>query len=217
MSEAIVLATNALNKVNELAEKLGAAETVLEGGYVELANALLTVRENRYWEGSWKSWGEYFQSISEKHQLGRAQLYHQVATVKELQGSVDSNALSEMGISKAAVLAQAHRENPNSGVPKELVVRARDEKTTVKDLKKAIAEATHAPEKTDDDWIDLEMAFYATDEEQAEIYEAIEAARSIDPPVSTTLKSHVQNREIMLRLCREFLATYAPKEVEVPF
>lgn len=211
------LATNALNKVNELAEKLGAAETILEGGYAELANALLTVRENRYWEGMWKSWGEYFQSISEKHQLGRAQLYHKVATVKELQGVVDPKDLSAMGISKAAVLAQAHRENPSAGMPKELVARARDEKTTVKYLKKALAEATHAPEKTTDEWIDLEMCFYVSPEEKVEILEALRAAFEVDPPISTTLKQHVQNKEAMLRLCREFLATYAPKEVEVPF
>lgn len=214
------LATNALNKVNELAEKLGVAEAVLEGGYAELADALLNVRENRYWEGQWESWGEYFKFVSEKHNLGRAQLYHKVAVVKELQGVIEPSVLSEIGISKSSVLADAHRASGGTGIPKELIARARDEKVTVKDLKKALAEATHAPEHEDMEWLDVNYAFYVTPEEKAEIQEAERAARGIDPPISTSIKDFMQRKEILLRFCREFLSTYSEpkeKEEEAPF
>ena len=207
------LALNALNKVNELAEKLGQAEAVLEGGYAELATALLAVRENRFWQGKHESWGEYLNSVSETYKLGRAQLYHKISVVKELQGVVEPQHLSEMGIAKAGVLADAHRASGGAGVPKELIARARDEKVTVKQLKQAIAEATHAaPEDTG--WIDLGMSFYVTEEERKELQEAEKLALSVDPPVSTTIKDFMQKKEVALRWAREFLATYVQKEEE---
>ena len=209
------LALSALSKVEELAGKLGEAEALLESGYAELASAILDVRENRYWEGEqYASWGDYMKYIADKFHMGRAQLYHKIGVVKELQGVVEPEHLSEMGIAKASVLADAHRAAGGSGIPKELIARAREEKTTVKQLKQAIAEATHgiAPEETG--WYDMNFAFYVTDEERKELQEADELARSLDPPISTTLKDFMQKKEVALRWAREFMATYVQKEDE---
>jgi hypothetical protein len=216
ISDVILAAESACARVDFLAEKLGEAEFILEGGYAELASALLVVQQNHYWDTTHESWGDYFKCVAEKFNLGRSQLYHKVAVVKELDGVLLPEELTQMGISKASVLADAHRANP-CVINDTVVENAKNKSVTVKQLKKAIAEATHAPEATTDDWFDMNFAFYVTPEEKAELMEAMDAARGVDPPISTTLKDFMQRKEIALRFAREFLATYSTKEEEVPF
>lgn len=213
MTEAIAL--NALETVNRLAEQLGAAESMMEHGYAELAEALLVVQEGRFWEGEYESWGAYMAAITEKHKMGRAQLYHKVAVCRELRGLVDAADLTSMGISKASVLADISRANGT--LPNDAIAEAKNPETTVKELKRALAEAAHAPEQEDGEWMDLNFAFYVTAEERAEINDAMLAARQMDPPISNTLKDFMQRKEIVLRFAREFLATYSAKDQEVGF
>ena len=212
------LALNALNRVEKLAEKLGVAESTLEQGYAELAEAILDVQKNRYWEGSSKSWGDYMKFITEKFNMGRAQLYHKVAVVKELQGVVESKDLSEMGISKASVLADAHRLNQE--LPESIIESAKDSKVTVKELKRSLAQVLHSSEYEDMEWYDMNFAFYVTAEEKLELQDADKIARGIDPPVSNTLKDFMQRKEVALRYAREILGTYSEpnfEEEKAPF
>ena len=173
--EVVTMAEQALELVNELATKLGAAEGLLEAGYAQFAQALLVVQKNRYWENEFPSWGAYFANVCEKFKLGSRQLYHKVATVKELDGVVELNDLTEMGITKASVLAAIHRGTGT--LPEGIVEQAKNPDTTAKELKKAIAIALHQPETPDDDWSDLGFAFYANDDERAELREAEKIAR----------------------------------------
>ena len=214
MNEALTteaqMAIEALGLVEELATKLGAAEGLLEAGYAQFAQALLDVQKNRYWETDFESWGAYFAHVCEKFKLGSRQLYHKVATVKELDGVVQLSDLTDMGITKASVLAAAHRGGAE--ISEDMVAQAKDASTTAKLLKKQVAQTLHQPETPDDDWIDLGFAFYASDDERAELREAEKIARGIDPPISNSLPEHSQKREIAIRWCREFLATYAIPE-----
>lgn len=218
MIESNVLALNALSRVEKLAERLGVAESTLEQGYAELAEAILDVQKNHYWDDSHKSWGDYMKFITEKFNMGRAQLYHKVAVVRELQGVVESKDLSDMGISKASVLADAHRLNQE--LPESAIEAAKNSKVTVKELKRSLAQVLHSSEYEDMEWYDAGYAFYVTDEEKAEIKDAESAARGIDPPISNTLKDFMQKKEIFLRFCREFLSTYSieeEKDEKAPF
>lgn len=204
------LAQNALSTVEVLAEKLGAAEGMLERGYAEFAEALMVVQDNKFWLPAFPSWGKYLASVTERHKMGQRQVYHKVAVVKELRGSVSIADMTEMGISKASVLADIHRLN--GSLPENAVEQAKLA-TTTKELKKALAEALHLPEEEIGGWMDLEFGFMVTDEERREIQDALDLARRIDPPVSTSLKDFQQRKEVCLRLCREFLATYPEPEV----
>lgn len=223
MTEKVVVAEKqkALKAVESLAEKLGKAESMLEAGYAQLANALLVVKENRYWEGDFESWSAYLSRIAQVHKIGNAQLYHKMAVVKQLSGEVSVEDMTEMGISKAGVLADTHRtfgdipEATKDG--KNLIDYAKDVEVTAKDLKKELAEVLHSPFEEKGEWLDLQMAFYVTPDEREEIESAIQTARATDPPISVTLKDFMQRKEVMLRLCREFLATYSVKEEEIPF
>jgi hypothetical protein len=210
--EVTQMATEALNLVNELAGKLGAAETLLEAGYAQFCEALLVVQKNRYWQNDFASWGEYFASVCDKFKLGSRQLYHKLATVKELDGIVEPADLTTMGISKASVLANIHKGI--GSLPEGIIEKAKNPETTAKELKKALAEALHIPDSPEEEWIDLGYAFYVTPDEKLEIREAEKIARSIDPPISNELPDHSQKREIVTRFIREFLATYAQPEPE---
>jgi hypothetical protein len=198
----------ALSTVEQLARQLGVAENTLERGYAQLASALLTVQENRYWEGYFESWGKYIEHITNIYNLGKAQLYHKVAVVRELDGIVELKDLTNMGISKASVLADVARMN-NGIVPNDAIAAAQDDKTTVKDLKKKVHEILNVPQPQDGEWFDLGFAFYVTPEEKQELQEAMTAAQQADPVISNTIKDFMQRKEIALRWAREFLATYS--------
>lgn len=206
----------AIQKVETLAGQLGAAEAVLETGYAQLAESLLVVREYRYWEGDFESWSAYMAHVSNTYHIGNKQLYHYMSAVRELSGVVESEDLNEIGISKASVLAEAHRihgkipEQTKDGLP--FLEIAKDSGTTAKGLRKEIAEVFHKTEDEKGDWMDLECAFFVDKNEKEEIQHAFSLARQVDPPINNNLKESAQTKEIVLRLCREFIATYEDGE-----
>ena len=210
MNDALATQTalNALGRVESLAAKLGAAEAILETGYAEFAQALLEVREMKYWMDGHESWALYLQNISEVYHLGRTQLYHQIAVVDMLQGVVSESDLNKMGITKAGVLAAIAKKNT---LPAEILSAALTEGTTAKDLKALEAQTFRNADEVGE-WFDLGAAFICTKEERAEIEDAILAAVNLDPVIQNTMKASAQRKEIVLRWCREFLTTYAEEE-----
>jgi hypothetical protein len=212
MNDALATQTalNALGRVEQLAAKLGAAEAILETGYAEFAQALLEVREKKYWMDGHESWALYLQNISEVYHLGRTQLYHQIAVVDTLQGVVSESDLNKMGITKAGVLAAIAKKNI---LPAEILNAALTEGTTAKDLKALEAQTFRNTDEVGE-WMDLEFAFIVTAEERAEIEAAMEMAERIDPVIPNDMKKSARNKEIALRFAREFMATYSLKEDE---
>ena len=213
MNDALATQTalNALGRVESLAAKLGAAEAILETGYAEFAQALLEVREMKYWMDGHESWALYLQNISEVYHLGRTQLYHQIAVVDTLQGVVSESDLNKMGITKAGVLAAIAKKNT---LPAEILSAALTEGTTAKDLKALEAQTFRNADEVGE-WMDLEFCFIVTAEERAEINEAMELAERTDPPILNEMKRSAQRKEVALRWAREFLATYSEKyEIE---
>jgi hypothetical protein len=208
ISEALVnaAAQSALSEVETLAAKLGAAESQLEMGYGTLAVRLFDISKNRYWEGAYKNFGEFMSHLTEKYKIGRAQLYSYLSSARELEGAVTEAELSQMGISKALVLRDAVKNG--DALPVNALPAALDAKVTVKDLRKILFESGNLMADEEGTWYDTEMEFYVTGEERAEILRGFDIARKVDPPVSETLTEHAQRKEIMLRLCREFIGTY---------
>jgi hypothetical protein len=210
MSDAIAI--NALEKVRTLAEQLGQAEGILERGYAQFAEALLAVQKGRFWEGQFESWGKYMQFITETYNLGLKQLYHKVAVVRELTGVVEPADMTAIGISKASVLADIHRAN--GSLPENALATAKDETKTAKDLKQILAETLHLPVPDDGTWFDMEFAFVCSEEERLVLIEAENIVRAIDPPISTTLKTFEQKKQVALRMAMEILNTYTLPPVE---
>lgn len=215
MPEALVSAAEAQSKIAEvekLAAQLGEAESQLEKGYGALAFRLKDISENRYWEFSYASFGEFLKHIQEAHKLGRAQLYRYMAVARELDGVVTEKQLTDMGISKAEELLKAHDKNPI--LPADAVNQALDPTVTTKDLKEILFNADNEPEPEDGSFIDLGFSFMVTEEEKEVLQAAANAARHGDPPIDGKLKPSAQLKLIALKWAMEYLGANSGDVVE---
>ena len=214
MEQAIELATaqEKLAEVETLVKKLVAAENTLEQGYAKLAFLLEDVAENRYWHGTYESFGDFVTHISTTFNIGKSQLYNYRSAARDLEGAVTQEQMDTMGISKALALREAR--NNTGDVPQNVIEAALDPKTSVKDIKKLLFDAGQITKPEDGTWMDLDFSCYVTDSEKQEIQDAANAARHLDPPIQESLPPFVQRKEILLRFAREFLAAYADSVVE---
>ena len=207
-----VVAQEKLQQVETLVAKLAAAEGQLELGYASLAYLLSDVSEHRYWDGTYKSFGEFINHISSAYNIGKSQLYNYLATARDLGDGVTEDQLNTMGISKALALRDA--KNATGAIPPNVLTAALDPKVTVKDIKRLLYDAGTITAPEDGSWMDLDASCYCTEEERREINDAANAARHIDPPVSESQKEFFQRKEIMLRFAREFLAANADQIID---
>ena len=205
-----VVAQEKLAATETLVKTLAAAEGQLELGYAKLAHALAEISEFRYWQGAYKSFGEFVQHISDTYNLGKSQLYSYMAAARDLGDSVTEDQMNTMGISKALALREA--KNSTGEIPPAALTAALDPTVAVKDIRKLLYDAGTITKPEDGTWYDLDYSCYVTDEERAEINDAARAARRMDPPISESLPDHMQRKEILLRFSREFLATYPAGE-----
>ena len=214
MTEALVnvLAQTKLAEIDTLAAKLGAAETMLEAGYGQLAFLLKETRDNKYWIGVYDSFGDFIAHLRDTHSLGKSQLYKYMFTASELGGIVTPEQLSAMGISKAVALSDIKAQDGT--ISDAALAAAADPKVTVKDLRKILFEENHGEVPEAGEWFDCGFEFYATDEERKLLHDAANAARHVDPVVSEKLTDFMQRKEIAVRWAREFLTTYAENMVE---
>lgn len=217
MSEAIIIPAKQMTKLEEveyLAAQLGAAEAQLEHGYGKLAYMLKEVSEQRYWEGSYGSFGAFLKYLQNVHHVGRASLYLYYSVAKTLGGEVTEEQLTEMGIGKAQVLkeAKAKSQQNNTSFPIDAVEKALNPEVTINDLKGILL--SDSPKLDNSTWIDLKFAFYVTDDERLVLESAANAARRIDPPIKEDMKQSAIAKEIALRWAQEFLSQYQDQVVE---
>lgn len=214
MTEALVnvLAQTKLAEIDTLAAKLGAAETMLEAGYGQLAFLLKETRDNKYWIGVYDSFGDFIAHLRDTHSLGKSQLYKYMFTASELGGIVTPEQLSAMGISKAVALSDIKAQDGT--ISDAALAAAADPKVTVKELKKLLFEANNTLPPEEGEWLDCGFEFYATTEERALLNAAANAARHTDPVTSEKLTPFMQLKDIVLKWAREYYGAYAANEVE---
>lgn len=214
MSEAlaVALAQTKLIEIETLAAKLGAAETMLESGYGQLAFLLKDVRDNKYWIGTYDSFGDFMLHLRDTHNLGKSQLYKYMFTATELGALVTPEQLSQMGIAKAVALSDAKEQGGE--ISEATLAAATDPKVTVKDLKKMLFEENHSLPPEDGTWRDCGFEFYATDEEWALLNAAANAARHTDPVTSEKLEPFMQLKDVLLKWAGEYYGAHAANEVE---
>ena len=214
MTEALmnVVAFEKLQQVETLVAKLAAAEGQLELGYASLAYLLSDVSEHRYWDGTYKSFGEFINHISTAYNIGKSQLYNYLATARDLGDSVTEDQLNDMGISKALALREA--KNATGSIPSNILTAALDPKVTVKDMKKLLFDAKILVTPEDGTWCNMDFSCYYTPEQKATVNDACNAARHEDPPIAATLPEHIQFKEILLRFSMSFLSDHGDSVVE---
>lgn len=204
------------SRVEHLLRDIKAGEIHLATNYVQLGNQLLNVRSNKYWVAlGHKNFGEYIGSVKDRIQIGRTQLYLYISTVEKLLPSVTEAQLNQMGISKAVELQRVVSQT-NTQPTQELIDFALDPNHTRENVKGEVYKLLNIQTPTDTG-IYFELGCYVTKEEQEEIQRGLDVATKVDPVIPNDWPENNRNKEILLRLIREFLGTYesevTPSEV----
>lgn len=194
-------------KVDSLLGAIRTGELSLATNYVQLGNQLLNVRSNKYWVAlGFKNFGEYIESVKDRIQVGRTQLYLYISTVEKLLPSVTETQLNQMGISKAVEL-QRVVSRTGAQPTQELIDFALDPSHTRENVKGEVYKHLNIQTPTETG-IYFEIGCYVTQEERDEIQRGLDVATKVDPVIPTDWPDNNRNKEIILRLVREFLATY---------
>jgi len=210
-----ILETEAItifDQIDDLIQKLLAAEDKLEHGYAKLGLLLTEVSEKELWrEAGFPSWSKYMESLQAKYHRGKTQLWRYFSSVREMRPYLKEEQMNQMGISKLDVLKKATQQlgfPPNSEVIKE----ALDPTKTVSDVRKSVAQNHNlTQEEQSGTWYEL-SGFFVTNEERQVINGAFSAALRTDPVVEKGVKESVRTKEALLRLSMEYLATHQEEE-----
>lgn len=204
-------------KVESLLGAIKTGELSLATNYVQLGNQLLTVRSNKYWVPlGFTNFGKYIESVKDRIQIGRTQLYLYISTVEKLLPSVNESQLNQMGISKAVELQRVVSQT-GAQPTQELIDFALDPSHTRENVKGEVYKHLNIQTPTATG-IYFEIGCYVTQEEREEIQRGLDVATKIDPVIPTDWPENNRNKEILLRLIREFLGTYESEvtPAEVP-
>jgi len=196
-------------------EKVVAGHFLFTTGFARLGNLLFEVREKKYWlEWGFESFGEYVKDVEKKIHKSRSQIYLAISTSKNLLPYTDHESIEKMGITKAAELAKVVQITGQPPTEK-MMSLATDPQVEVADFKNEIYEEANIIRNPDEKgkFFDLK-GFYCTDEERQEIEAGFELAAKVDPPIPQETSEWQRRKEIIIRLVREFRATY---EAEVGF
>lgn len=183
------------------------AEAKLEHTYVKIGKYIYKMQVETLWMAlDYKSWKDYFDFLSSRFNKGRTQLYGYIGTVKSLSPYVDDETLVDMGISKAKELKRAV-DTTSKAPSEELLAKAKDTKISTQDFRDAVHKEFHIVDHNEPGiWRDFHGCYLTTDENSL-INEAFDKARNIDPVIPNDLPAHVQFKEILIRLCQEFMST----------
>jgi hypothetical protein len=196
-----------VKEIDEILEEIKNGETSLATNYAKLGSKLLTIRTKKYWIAlGFKSFNAYIESVKEKINHGRTQLYQFISVAEKLLPSVSEAALNQMGISKAIELQRVVTATGGQP-PQELIDCALCSETTREYLRGKIFKHLHMKPDEPGTWFEF-GGFYVTVEERAEIQQGLDVAARVDPIIPESWPAHSKRKEIMLRLVREFLSTY---------
>lgn len=201
---------NPMHQVEKLAQSLWKIDADSESGYAHLGWLLLQIASLQLWRLHFTTFRDYLKSVALIVRRTPEQLQRYFLTVRDLSEDFSAGELESMGITKAMRLRQA--KDYALVLPSEVITAALDPKITSKELKKIISTNLKTPEE-EGGWFDLSAEFYATAEERATIEDAIKAAEHCEPLTKKTISMSGQRKDIVLKWCMEFLASYSPDGV----
>lgn len=194
--------------IESLLGAIKTGELNLATNYVQLGNQLLKVRSNKYWVPlGFSNFGKYIESVKERIQIGRTQLYLYISTVEKLLPSVNEAQLNQMGISKAVELQRVVSQT-GAQPTQELIDFALSPNTTREGLRGEVYKHLNIQMPTETG-IYFELGCYVTQEEREEIQRGLDVATKTDPVIPVDWPENNRKKEILLRLVREFIGTYS--------
>jgi hypothetical protein len=195
-------------EIDSMLDAIHSHEVKLASSYVKLGIKVLRVRNNKHWfEWGYRSFGSYIESLRDRLQRGRSQIYQILAVTEKLLPMIEAEVLEDMGISKASELKRFVSTSGRS-VPHCLLEIAADPKKSIDELRAAVFEEMHQKADPKGKYFDMQ-GFFALPEEIAEINDTFSLARQVDPCIPRETPEPRARLEIILRLCREFAGTYS--------
>lgn len=203
-------------KILAIIDSSKVAEAELEHNYITLGKHIYRMQVKTLWIPlGYDSWRDYFAFLQDKFGMGRTQLYGYVGCVKTLSPYVDDDTLVDMGVSKAKELKRAV-DTTSKAPSEELLEKARDPKVLVPEFRKMVQDEFHIIDHNEKGiWRDF-GGCYLTEDEVKLVDKAFELARGIDPVISNSIAASSQFKEILVRLCEEFINSN-PEEQEPDF
>lgn len=213
-SELVAEHATIFEQIDSLINRLLTKESDLDHGYAKLGLLLVEVSEQELWrEAGFKSFDTYLTTVIEKYHKGRTQMYAIFTSVREMRPYLTEGQMNDMGITKLNQLKKATAKlgfPPNNAVMK----IALDPKSTVADVRKAVAQNHQfTEEEAKGTWFDL-GGFFVTDDERLVIREAFEAAWKTDPVVQRSVKNEIRTKEGLMRMAMEYLSVHGDTSEE---
>jgi hypothetical protein len=201
-------ATWTSDAVSKLLAQINSGETLLRTSLAQLGTVLLKVRTKKYWHAwGFPSFGAYIDSIKNQVGKGRTQLYQTIGVADKLLPFVTPDELANIGISKAILLKQSV-EKTGKTPSDEILDQAQDPKVDAAELKALLFKNSNgSPENGQETYFDL-GGFYTTKEEKEEILRTFDVATKTDPVISNEIPEWARRKEIIQRLCMNYLAEY---------
>ena len=196
-------------KIQAVTHTILSEKNSLDSNFVRLSQLIDEVRAKKYWLlGNYKTFGDYLTDCEKKYGIKHSQLYVGMKVARNLLPTVAEKDLVEIGITKAGVLSKYVEQSGNSQIPEDLFTLAMSDAKT-EELDAAVnIKLNNVVQSEKGKWLAL-GGFYATEDEQAEMSDALQLAKSIDPIIPNNIPDWQQNKEAHLRLAREFIGSYS--------
>jgi len=211
MSDCAIIAVSEFTQMREdiykqLAE-ISVAECGLEHGYARLGGLIVKFKTIEGWRGlGYKSFDAFMEELKDHYSRGRTQLYNYVGVAEKLLPVMTPETLDEIGISKAVELKRA--VSSGGQLTEEVIDKARDSKTTIKELRALLQGAYNLPpSERPGNWFDFGGTYLTTDEKK-EFGEACKVAMTL-LGISKTQPEWAARKAVLLSFAREFYATHA--------
>jgi hypothetical protein len=196
------------SKIEEVTRVIISEKKSLDSNFVRLSQLIDEVRSKKYWLlGNYRTFGDYLLDCEKKFGVGHSQLYVGMKVARNLLPSMTEKELVDIGITKAGVLSKYVEQSGSSTIPDEVMAMAKDSKKSTIELDAAVNQKLNNVTSSQGKWVNL-GGFYAEEEEQKELNEALELAKSIDPVIPNDIPVWRQTKECYLRLSREFISTW---------
>jgi hypothetical protein len=194
-------------QIDSILASIQTNEMSLATGYANLGMQLLKIRTEKYWIAlGYRSFGAYIETIKERIDRGRTQIYQFISVAERLLPSINESQLGQIGISKALELKRFVEET-GTKPPQNLIDCAMDPRITRELLKAQVFRNLHKQDDPQGIYFDL-GGVYLTADEREEIKRAFDVAARVDPVIPVDWQDHQRKKEIVLRLAREFLGTW---------
>jgi|SRR6266704_162822 len=183
-------------------------EWQLEQSWTHLGKLLLEFKNGEHWRAvGFNSFERFMMELRDKYNRGKTQLWSYLTVAETLLPTIDAATLEEIGITKALVLRRAVTQTQRP-IPQEILDKAKDKATTIKELRAIVGAALHLPDMIQDGtWFDFDGCFM-TPEEREEFKDTVRLTATL-LELKKGLPEHVQRKEIFFAWLREFRGTHA--------